>query len=374
MKKLLVTLVSVMLVFTMLAGCTGGVSASTESASAATASTEVSAKESTEASAEASAEETSSKELSSEWSGLPAEATEIDWGLNADEVAAGGYKIGFAQCAMDCPYRINMVDRAQTWCNENGVKLVLMDGEGESVKEVSNVESLIAQGVNAIVISSHAGVALTPALEEAKAAGIPIVLIDGGKPFDDWTYVTWMSTDDFSLGEIAGNMLVEDFGGQGTVCVLEGTSGSSCTEGRHEGFYSVINQNPGIKVVTEQDGNWLRKNAVDIVTNALQSTPDLSAVYAHNDEMALGAVQAIEASGLVPGKDVIVYSAADYQENCFEAIKAGKIRCTNIYKNDADWACETAIAYLKGIEIPNMINLGTRTCTIDNVDTETYAY
>ena len=83
-----------MLVFTMLAGCTGGVSASTESASAATTSTEVSAKESTEASAEvsaeASAEETSSKELSSEWSGLPAEATEIDWGLNADEVAAGG--------------------------------------------------------------------------------------------------------------------------------------------------------------------------------------------------------------------------------------------------------------------------------------------
>ncbi len=377
MKKFLVVLISVMLAAIMFVGCAAP--APTESASESASAPEESVaveSPSAEAPSESASESASaaSGELSSEWSGLPAEVSVVDFGLDPAEVAAKGYTIGFAQCVMDHPYRIDMVDRAEKWCKEYGVEFIMMDGEGDTAKEVSNIESLIAKKVDAIVISSHGGVAITPALAQANQQNIPVILIDGGKPFADWNFVTWMSTDDFSLGEITGNLLVDDLGGEGKVAVLEGTSGSSCTEGRHEGFYSVIDQNVGINVVTEQDCNWLRKNAIDVVTNVLQANPDLKAVYAHNDEMALGAVEAVEAAGLKAGEDVLIYSAGDYQANCFEAIKAGKVRNTNIYKNDGDWACEAAIAYLMGKEVPHMINLGTRTCTIDNVDTETPAY
>lgn len=312
-------------------------------------------------------------EVSSEWSGLPAEAGMPELHLDKDAVKSKEYTIGFAQCVMDHPYRTNMIDFAQEWCDEWGVKLVVMDGEGDTSTEVSNVESLISRGVDAIVISSHGGVALTPALAQAAEAGIPVVLIDGGKPYDDWEYATWMSTDDWELGKNAGEKIVADTEGAGKVLELQGTSGSSCTIGRNGGFLEAI-EGTDLEVVFTQDCNWLRAEAIDVVTSVLQSTPDLKVVYSHNDEMALGAIEVIEAAGLKPGEDILVYSGGDYQTNAFEAIKAGKLACTELYNNRGELACQAAVHVLEGGTLPKKINLGTTMCTIENVDTETPAY
>ena len=379
MKKGIMILVAVLLVAAMAVGCSAPAEPTASESASAAATQEASqapaeTQEASQAPSESASAAAASGDVSSEWSGLPADTTPIDFGLNADEVKAGNYTIGFAQCVMDHPYRLDMVDRAQKWCDENGVKMVMMDGEGEPSKEVSNIESLIAQKVDAIVISSHGGIAISPALQQAADAGIPVALIDGGKPFDDWTYLTWMSTDDWQLGTMAAEKIVEDIGGEGKIIQLEGTSGSSCTTGRKGGAEEVFAANPGIEIVADQDCNWLRNNAIDTVTNALQANPDVKAVYAHNDEMALGAIEAIEKAGKVPGEDILVYSAGDYQQTAFDAIKAGKMELTQIYMNNGDYACQAAIASLMGKDIPQKINLGTEQATAENVDTRTAMY
>lgn len=379
MKKALVVVVALALVAMMVCGCgapaeSSGAPAESSAApaesSAAPAESSAAPAESSAAPAESSA---ASGDVTSEWAGLPAEAGMPDTGLDKEAVKSKGYKIGFAQCVMDHPYRINMVNLAQQWCDEWGVEMVMLDGEGDTSKEVSNVESLISMGVDAICISSHGGVALTPALAQAAEQNIPIILIDGGKPFDDWTYATWMSTDDWQMGQMGSELMVKDLGGKGKVVELQGTAGSSCTIGRNGGFMKGI-EGSDIEVVFTQDCNWLRANAIDVVTNVLQSNPDLAAVYAHNDEMALGAIEALEAAGKKPGQDVMVYSVGDYQTNAFEAIEAGKLRCTILYSSEGQYAVEAAVAVLEGKEIPQKINLGTAMCTIDNVKTETPAY
>jgi ribose transport system substrate-binding protein len=267
-----------------------------------------------------------------------------------------------------------MCEQAEAWSKEYGVNYIQMDGQGNPAIEVSNIESLIAKKVDAIVISSHGGVALTPALIQAAEQKIPVILIDGGKPFEDWEFVTWMSTDDEEMGILTAELIAKDLKGKGKVALLEGTSGSSCTEGRAIGYDRYMAQFPDIKTVARQDANWLRKNAIDILTNVLQANPDLSAVYGHNDEITLGAIEAIEAAGKKPGVDILVYSAGDYQTSGLEAIKAGKLRSTMAYHNDGDWAMEAAVAYLMGKPVPKFINLGTSMATIDNVDTQTPAY
>lgn len=312
--------------------------------------------------------------LSSEWSGLPAEVMTEGYAIDKEAVAAQEITLGFSQCTMDHPYRVDMVEKAQKWCDENGVKLIVMDGQGEASNEVSNIESLIAKKVDAIIISSHGGVALTPAIAQANAAKIPIFLLDGGKPYDNWDFVTWMSTDDWALGSMTAEMLVEDLGGEGKICMLEATSGSSCQIGRRGGFLEVVEKEPKIQIVAEQDANMLRKNAMDIAANILQADPDLDAFYCHNDEMALGAIEAIEKAGLKPGEDIKVYSSCDFQANAFEAIKAGKLENTFFYAGDGGFACNVATAYLTGTEVAHMINLGTQVCTKENVDTCTPAY
>ncbi|RKL61610.1 sugar ABC transporter substrate-binding protein [Thermoanaerobacteraceae bacterium SP2] len=371
--KVLCLVVVALLTFSLITGC-GANNNTGESSSAQSESTTQTQNQEANSNESGNANSGSEVALSSSWSGLPAEVNREDFGLNPEEVKAKGFTIGFSQCVMDHPYRIDMIKKAKEAAQKYGVNLIVMDGQGKPSIEVSNIESLIARKVDAIIISSHGGVAITPAIQQAKEANIPVILIDGGKPFQNWEFVTWMSTDDWALGRGAAEMLVKEIGEQGKIMMIEGTSGSSCQVGRRGGFLEVIERYPNIKIVAQQDGNWLRKNALDIVSNVLQANPDLKAVYSHNDEMALGAIEAIEKAGKVPGKDILVYSAGDYQANAFEAIKAGKLQLTQIYHNDGDYAVEAALAHLMGKKVPKMINLGTEQATKDNVDTRTPAY
>lgn len=369
MKKVL-ALIFALSVLIMSAGCGGSagtaVSESGEAAGSGATST-----------AEPSGGTESAAEVSGDvgpWSGLPTTPNIVEFDLDKDEIAGMNLKFGFAQCVMDHPYRIDMVERAKTFCAEYGIEFVLMDGQGEPAKEVSNIENLIAMNVDAIIISSHGGLAITPALQQAADAEIPVVLIDGGKPYENWEFVTWMSTDDWLLGQGAAEKVVQELNDSGKVLLLEGTAGSSCTEGRRIGFDDYMADHPDIQIVGQQDCDWLRINAIDVTSNTLQSHPDLSAVYTHNDEMALGAIEAIEKAGKVPGQDILVYSAGDYQANAFEAIKAGKLQMTQIYSNDGAYACSAAAAHITGQEVPRMINLGTELADKSNVDTRTPAY
>jgi ribose transport system substrate-binding protein len=309
-----------------------------------------------------------------EGSGLPKEKNTPVFNLDVEAVKAKKFTIGFSQCVMDHPYRVDMVERAKKTAEKYGVKLIATDGQGQASIEVSNIQSMIARGVDAICISSHGGVAITPALSDAKKAGIPIILLDGGRPYEDWEFVTWMSSDDWQLGRRAGYMMAIELSGKGNVAMIEGSPGSSCQQGRREGFLEAISEFPEIKLVANQQGNWLTLPALNIVSNILQAHPDLKAIYCHNDEMCIGAIEAIKKTGKIPGKDILVYSAADQQANTLPLIKAGELQLTQLYVDDGGYALEAALYHLMGGEMPKIINLGTTFVTQNNVDEYKPAY
>ena len=344
-----------------------------EGAAAAEGTGDAKADEPDKVTADETAEAVDVSKLSSVWSGLPRETGLPDFGLDKEEVMEKGYTIGFSQCILDNPYRLNMVGLAKAWCDEWGVNYIEMDGEGDPYKEVSNIEALISQEVDAIVISSHAGTALTPAVQKAAEAQIPVIFFDGGKPFDDWTYACWMSTDDYEMAMMACDLMVRETGGEGKIIELKGGEGSFATDGRSTAVTDTVKNNR-FELVASRDCGGLRETAIEETAKQLEDHPDIKAVIAHNDEMALGAIEAVKATGRTPGKDILVYSCSDYQENAFEAIKAGELQCTQSYSGKGDLACETAVAVLEGKEVPHLVNLGTEQATAENVDTRTFAY
>jgi ribose transport system substrate-binding protein len=309
-----------------------------------------------------------------EGSGLPMVPNRIDFNLDVAAVQARHFSIGFSQCVMDHPYRISMVEKAKAAAKKYGVTIYVTDGQGRAEKEVANIQTFIARKVNAIVLSSHGGIALDPAIKAANKANIPIISIDGGRPYPGQDYVCWMSTDDWLLGENAGTMMVMEIGQKGKVAMIEGTPGSTVQLGRRDGFLKAIKNYPGIQLVADQQANFLRLDSLNVVSNILQSHPDLNAIYCHNDEMAIGAIEAVKKAGKKPGTDILVYSAADQQKNSLAAVAAGELQDTQYYCDDGGYAVEAAIYSLMGGKLPKKMNLGTNFITRYNVSLFDPAY
>jgi len=167
-------------------------------------------------------------------------------------------------------------------------------------------------------------------LREIKAAGIPVVLSDRAvKVSDPSLYVTFIGSDFVEEGRRAGEWLAKKTGGTAVIAELVGTPGSAPAIDRKKGFEEVLAKNPGMKIVKSQSGNFTRAEGKQVMEAFLKS-PDarqLTALFAHNDDMALGAIQAIEEAGLKPGKDIIIISI-DGVKGAFEAMVAGKLNCT----------------------------------------------
>jgi ribose transport system substrate-binding protein len=271
------------------------------------------------------------------------------------------YKVGFAQTESNNPWRIaetkSMQDVAKS-CNWN---LVYTDAGGSAAKQVADVESMIAQKVDLIVLAPREEKPLIPAVMKAKKAGIPVILIDrnvdqklaaAGKD-----YVTFIGSDFVDQGRRAAEWLVKATGGKGTIVELEGTTGSSPANNRKKGFDDVIAKQSGMKIVASQSGDFARDKGRQVMQTLLQAHPNVTAVYAHNDEMAIGAIAALEAAGKKPGKDVIVVSI-DGTRDALQAIASGKMGAT-VQSSPffGPITCETAKKYAKGEKIPAWVKV-----------------
>ena len=272
--------------------------------------------------------------------------------------------IGFSQMENNNPWRIAETNSIKDEAAKRGDKfaLVVSDAQGQTSKQVSDVEDLIAQRVDAIFLAPREFEGLAPALQAAKEANIPVFLIDreaAGKAGED--YVAFLGSNFIDQGRRAAEWLARQTGGKANIVELTGTAGSSVARDRAQGFSDEIKKHPDMRIIVSQTGDFSRANGQKVMENIIQSKGrEITAVYAHNDEMALGAIQALKAAGLKPGQDVIVVSV-DGEKAALESIIAGELGAT-VESNPrfGPLAFDTLEKYLRKEPLPTKIILEDR--------------
>ncbi|MBV9245416.1 MAG: ABC transporter substrate-binding protein [Methylobacteriaceae bacterium] len=241
------------------------------------------------------------------------------------------YKVGFAQTESNNPWRLAETASMQDEAKKLGYQLVYTDAASSAAKQVSDVNSMIAQGVDVIFLPPREDKPLVPAILNAKKAGIPVILIDRdvdhalAKPGED--YVTFIGSDFVEEGQRIAAWLAKAVNGKAKIIELEGTTGSSPANDRKKGFDEAIKQWPDMQILASQTGDFARDKGRQVAETLLQAHPETTAIYAHNDEMAIGAIAALEAAGKTAGKDVIVVSI-DGEKDAVQAIIDGKLAAT----------------------------------------------
>ena len=251
-------------------------------------------------------------------------------GGGADGGGAKKMRVGFSQTEEDGPWRIAETKSMRDEAAKRGYELVYTNARGATAQQVSDLEDIIAQRVDAIFLAPREAKGFEGPLQAAKQAGIPVFLIDreleGVKAGDD--YVTFIGSNFIEEGKRAGEWLAKQTGGKAGIIELLGTAGSSVANDRHQGFAEAIKTFPDMKIITAQDGNFTRAQGQKVMESLIQAhNKNITAVYTHNDEMALGAIQALKAANMNPGKDVLVVSV-DGQKSALQAIIDGDMNAT----------------------------------------------
>lgn len=217
----------------------------------------------------------------------------------------------------------------QEKADELGVNVIMLDAENDPSNQITQVENLIAQKVDCLYIAAVDGDAILPAMDMAEEAGIPLVAVNMTFNTDEDYY--YSGPDDVLAGELEMQSAIDAIGGKGNVCILQGPIGTSAMNDRQEGNDKVLAENPDVECLAVQTANWSREEAEALVENWIQAFDQIDAIVAHNDEMALGAIMAIEGAGLVPGKDIIVTGIDAIEDGC-NAVKEGK-QLSTVYQD-----------------------------------------
>ncbi|NUS67157.1 MAG: ABC transporter substrate-binding protein [Ensifer adhaerens] len=269
------------------------------------------------------------------------------------------YKVGFAQTESNNPWRIAQTNSMKAEAEKLGFQLVYTDAAGSAAKQVADVNSMIAQGVDVIFLAPREEKPLIPAVMAAKKAGIPVILLDRSvdpslaKAGED--YLTFIGSNFVEEGKRVAEWLAKNANGKSKIIELEGTTGSSPANDRKKGFDEAIKAAGGFEIVASQTGDFARDKGRQVAEALLQAHPDADVIYAHNDEMAIGAIAALEAAGKVPGKDVLVLSI-DGGKEAVQAVVDGKIAAVvECNPRFGPKAFETMMRYAKGEKIDPMI-------------------
>lgn len=276
-------------------------------------------------------------------------------------------KIGFSQGTMESSWRVNMVEGNKKYAEANlpDVELIVTNGENQASKQVTDVESLISQGVKTLVISPVTADALTPVVKQAMDAGIPVVTLDRKVNTDVTLHI---GADNVLIGKTAGEFVCKELNGKGNVIEIQGTAGASATVDRHDAFHKVLTEKcPDVKVVADQVANYVREPAIKFMEDMMQrfKPGEIQLVYAHNDDMALGAVTALEAANRLAEVKVV---GIDGENAAYDAIKAGKMVATFTYHFVAPEGVQYGYKVAKGEKLDKEIVLPTHQVDATNVD------
>ena len=236
--------------------------------------------------------------------------------------------VGFAQVGAESGWRTANTKDIQASFEEAGIELKFSDAQQKQENQIKAIRSYIQQKVDVISLSPVVETGWDAVLNEAKAAGIPVVLTDRAVDSkDESLYVSFLGSDFVKEGEKAGAWVLEEFADATEpveIIQLEGTTGAAPAIDRAEGFAEVIAENPNLQVVASQTGDFTRAGGKQVTEALLKSNPGVDLIYAHNDDMGLGAIEAIEAAGLVPGVDIKILTI-DAVKDGMQALADGKI-------------------------------------------------
>ncbi|KAK47663.1 ABC transporter substrate-binding protein [Caballeronia sp. LZ029] len=237
--------------------------------------------------------------------------------------------LGFAQVGAESEWRTANTESIKSSAKEAGIDLKFSDAQQKQENQIKAIRSYIAQKVDVIAFSPVVETGWETVLVEAKNAKIPVVLTDRAiSSKDDTLYVTFIGSDFTEEGRKAGRWLVEkEKGNAGPINIVElqGTVGSAPAIDRKKGFEEIIKSDPKFKIIRSQTGDFTRAKGKEVMEAFLKAEgKKINVLYAHNDDMAIGAIQAIEEAGMKPGKDIIIISV-DGVKGAFEAMMAGKL-------------------------------------------------
>ncbi|AVS66976.1 LacI family transcriptional regulator [Paracidovorax avenae] len=240
--------------------------------------------------------------------------------------------LGFSQVGAESEWRTANTESIKSAAKDAGIELKFSDAQQKQENQIKAIRSFIAQRVDVIAFSPVVESGWEPVLREAKAAKIPVVLTDRAVNTKDTSlYVTFMGSDFVEEGRKAGRWLVEkmkDSKGDVNIVELQGTVGSAPAIDRKKGFEEVVKADPKFKIIRSQTGDFTRAKGKEVMEAFLKAEgKKINVLYAHNDDMAIGAIQAIEEAGMKPGKDITIISI-DAVKGAFEAMMAGKLNAT----------------------------------------------
>ncbi|WP_096187184.1 ribose ABC transporter substrate-binding protein RbsB [Evansella halocellulosilytica] len=268
---------------------------------------------------------------------------------NGDGDVDGEFTVGFSISTLNNPFFVTLQEGAEEKAEELGIDLIMVDAQDDDAKQINDVEDLIQRGVDLILINPTDSSSVISAIESANAADIPVITVDRGA--DGGDVVSHIASDNVAGGEMAGELLAELVGEGEEVAELEGIPGSSAARERGEGFHNVAADS--LDVVTSQTANFNRAEGLTVMENILQSNPDIKGVFAHNDEMALGALEAVEGSG----NDELVIIGFDATDDAVEAVEAGRLAGTVAQQPTliGEESVEAAVALLSDESIEDFI-------------------
>ena len=255
------------------------------------------------------------------------------------------FVIGLSLSTLNNPFFVTLRDGAKKAAEDFDVKLIVVDAQDNPAKQLNDIEDLIEQKVDLIIINPCDSDAIVSAVESANEAGIPVITVDrsanGGK------VIVHIASDNVAGGRMAAQIIAKALGGKGNVVELVGIPGTSAARDRGKGFEEELKKYPGLKLVAKQVANFNRAEGLTVMENIIQAHPDIDAVFAQNDEMALGAIEALKEAGML---DKVIVVGFDAIPDAVEAVKKGEMYATIAQQpfKMGYLAVQKAVEYLSG--------------------------
>lgn len=284
-------------------------------------------------------------------------ATAVACALSTTAVRADELTVGFSQIGSESGWRAAETTVSKSEAQKRGVNLKIADAQQKQENQIKAIRAFVAQGVDAIFLAPVVSTGWDTVLKEAKEAEIPVILLDRDiDPSGKDLYLTAVTSDSVHEGKVAGDWLVQTLNGKPcNVVELQGTVGASVATNRKKGFEDAIAGHSNVKVVRSQTGDFTRAKGKEVMESFIKAEgggKDICAVYAHNDDMMVGAIQAMKEAGLKPGSEILTVSI-DAVPDIFKAMAAGEANATvELTPNMAGPALDALIAYKKNGTVP----------------------
>lgn len=282
-----------------------------------------------------------------------------------DGASDDAIKIGFSQVTQQSPFYVALGEGAQEAAKDGGHELIFVDANGDVTKQNNDVQDLITRGIDVLVINPVDPTGVAPSLAAAEAAGIKVVTVD--RPVEEGADAH-VGRDNVEMGRLVGEQLVEVLGDEGgKVIEIRGDAGGAVARDRSQGFHEAVEAAGDFEIVEGPFANYIRAEAITAMQDLLQTNSDVKAVYAHNDDMALGAMQVLNESGR---DDVLVFGVDGLME-AVEAIANGDQYVATAFNDPMALGAatiDTAVKLVNGEDVPEYIDAGTGLINADNAD------